>query len=93
MSASTWLNTRTSTQPCVPGLSLAGGHATHEVEERDELLGAWRDAREATLAAFADLDDRDRVPWGGRRMGDPVNVEVDLLARYVARLSAADNAA
>ena len=26
--------------------------------------------------------------WGGRRMGDRVNMEVDLLARYVARLNA-----
>ncbi|MEZ5775464.1 MAG: riboflavin synthase [Hyphomicrobiaceae bacterium] len=28
--------------------------------------------------------------WGARRAGDPVNIEVDLLARYVARLSAVD---
>ncbi len=47
---------------------LSGGHETHETLGRDELLAAWRAAREATLAAFADLDDRDRVPWGGRRM-------------------------
>jgi len=35
---------------------------------REELLASWRDARESALAAFADVDDRDRVPWGGRRM-------------------------
>ncbi len=28
--------------------------------------------------------------WGERRPGDPVNIEVDLLARYVARLAATD---
>jgi uncharacterized protein (TIGR03084 family) len=32
------------------------------------LLDSWRSARHATLAAFAARDDRDRVPWGGRRM-------------------------
>jgi uncharacterized protein (TIGR03084 family) len=32
------------------------------------LLAVWRDARQATLAAFRECDDRDRVPWGGRRM-------------------------
>jgi uncharacterized protein (TIGR03084 family) len=47
---------------------LSGGHEPHETPGRDELLAAWREAREATLAAFADLDDRDRVPWGGRHM-------------------------
>ncbi len=47
---------------------LSGGHETHESVGRDELLAKWRDAREATLAAFSDRDDRDRVPWGGRRM-------------------------
>jgi uncharacterized protein (TIGR03084 family) len=47
---------------------LSGGHETHETVGRDELLAAWRDAREMTLAAFTDLDDRDRVPWGGRHM-------------------------
>jgi len=64
-----WLSERAATASVRHGRDpLAGVHADHEVEERDELLGAWRDAREATLAAFADLDDRDRVPWGGRRM-------------------------
>ena len=47
---------------------LSGGPATRETLGRDQLLAAWREAREATLAAFADVDDRDRVPWGGRRM-------------------------
>jgi uncharacterized protein (TIGR03084 family) len=47
---------------------LTNGHESREIFGRDELLVAWRDAREATLAAFSDLDDRDRVPWGGRRM-------------------------
>jgi uncharacterized protein (TIGR03084 family) len=32
------------------------------------LLDAWRRARADTLAAFASLDARDRVPWGGRSM-------------------------
>jgi uncharacterized protein (TIGR03084 family) len=32
------------------------------------LLDAWRDARQATLTAFATRPDHDRVPWGGRRM-------------------------
>jgi len=37
-------------------------------DEPSALLEAWRDARRATLAAFADRDDRDRVPWGRRLM-------------------------
>jgi uncharacterized protein (TIGR03084 family) len=32
------------------------------------LLDAWRVARRATLHAFSTRDDRDRVPWGRRRM-------------------------
>lgn len=32
------------------------------------LLDAWRVARRATFDAFAARADRDRVPWGGRRM-------------------------
>jgi len=37
-------------------------------DEPSALLDLWRDARQATLAAFADRDDRDRVPWGRRHM-------------------------
>jgi uncharacterized protein (TIGR03084 family) len=37
-------------------------------DEPAALLAVWRDARQATLAAFRERDDRDRVPWGGRRM-------------------------
>ena len=37
-------------------------------DEPAALLDAWRAARRATLSAFAERDDRDRVPWGGRRM-------------------------
>jgi len=33
-----------------------------------ELLGAWRNARRATLAALRDLDGRDRVVWGAGPM-------------------------
>jgi uncharacterized protein (TIGR03084 family) len=47
---------------------LSVRHEARDALGRDELLTSWRDAREATLAALADLDDRDRVPWGGRRM-------------------------
>jgi uncharacterized protein (TIGR03084 family) len=47
---------------------LSGAPASQEAVGRDELLAAWREAREATLAAFADVEDHDRVPWGGRRM-------------------------
>ena len=47
---------------------LAGGHDPYDVPSAHELLHAWRDARTATLAAFADVDDRDRIPWGGRHM-------------------------
>ena len=32
------------------------------------LLAMWRSARAGSLAAFRARDDRDRVPWGGRRM-------------------------
>src|SRR4029453_4487339 len=38
-----------------------------EVEDGPALLAWWRDARQATLAAFAVRDDSDRVPWGARR--------------------------
>jgi uncharacterized protein (TIGR03084 family) len=47
---------------------LAGGHEPYVAPGPPELLDAWRDARAATLAAFAAVDDRDRVPWGGRDM-------------------------
>src|SRR4029077_19835197 len=47
---------------------LTGGYDPYEVPGAHELLREWRDARTATLAAFADVDDRDRVPWGGRAM-------------------------
>jgi uncharacterized protein (TIGR03084 family) len=47
---------------------LAGGHEPYAVLGPHQLLDGWRDARTATLAAFADADDRDRVPWGGRDM-------------------------
>ena len=32
-----------------------------------------------------------QTTWGARAAGDRLNVEVDLLARYVARLAEADN--
>ena len=32
------------------------------------LLDTWRAARRATITAFAEHDDRDRVPWGRRHM-------------------------
>jgi enediyne biosynthesis protein E11 len=47
---------------------LAGGHEPHDAGGHDNLLAAWRDAREATLSSFASVDDRDRVPWGGQAM-------------------------
>ncbi len=47
---------------------LAGGHEPYDSLGPDDLLHTWREARAATLAAFADVDDRDRVPWGGRAM-------------------------
>lgn len=64
-----WVSERAATASVRDGRDpLSGGHESHEVVGRDELLVAWRVAREETLAAFAGLDDRDRVPWGGRRM-------------------------
>jgi uncharacterized protein (TIGR03084 family) len=47
---------------------LAGDPEPYDGLGPPELLDAWRNARTATLAAFADVDDRDRVPWGGREM-------------------------
>jgi uncharacterized protein (TIGR03084 family) len=47
---------------------LSRAPADRERLGRDDLLTAWRDARAATLAAFADADDHERVPWGGRDM-------------------------
>jgi uncharacterized protein (TIGR03084 family) len=46
----------------------SGPFPFHAPDDPAALLEAWRAARRATLAAFAERDDRDRVPWGRRLM-------------------------
>jgi uncharacterized protein (TIGR03084 family) len=49
---------------------VGGGHAAEPepAADDDELLDAWRAARTITADALGALDDRARVPWGGREM-------------------------
>jgi uncharacterized protein (TIGR03084 family) len=64
-----WVSERAATASVREGRDpLTGGHEPQDAGGRDEALAGWRDAREATLASFAGVDDRDRVPWGGRAM-------------------------
>jgi uncharacterized protein (TIGR03084 family) len=44
------------------------GYGPHPDIGPDQVLAAWRTARQATLSAFGRRDSGDRVPWGGRRM-------------------------
>jgi uncharacterized protein (TIGR03084 family) len=48
---------------------LAGaGTIEPVVEQGPALLDTWRRSREQVAEAFASREDRDRIPWGGRRM-------------------------
>ena len=53
-----------------------------DVEDAAGLLDAWRDAREATLAALASRDDRSRVTWGAGPMSARSFAEARLMETW-----------
>ncbi len=62
-----------------------GGRAKEPTGREGEpaaLLDAWRTARAATLAAFAPLDDRDRVVWGAGPMSAHSFAEARLMETW-----------
>ena len=78
-----WVSERVATSSVRDGIDpLSRAPEAREPLTRDELLAAWRDAREATLFALSDVDDRDRVPWGGRHMAARVTATARLMETW-----------
>lgn len=62
----------------IEGYMGAGVRRAHELPP-DELLGWWRDERDAFQAAFAKLDPKAKVPW----YGPPMSVTSKVTARLM----------